>query len=87
MDYPSDFPIKDKKRAYRKARYKAAKTHARSVAKYVMNLKQDYLDYFVCRSANNLKRCSCWMCRNPRHSNDGKDSLTIQEKRVMQKDE
>lgn len=27
------------------------------------------------------KRCSCWMCRNPRRVFKGKDTTTVQEKR------
>jgi hypothetical protein len=31
--------------------------------------------------ADYLAICSCWMCRNPRHSEKGDDALTLQERR------
>ncbi len=35
------------------------------------------------KTAENRKPCSCHMCGNPRHV--GKDKLTMQEKRALQK--
>lgn len=36
------------------------------------------------RHADNLALCSCWMCRNPRHTWKGKDKLTLQERRLSE---
>jgi len=37
----------------------------------------------IVQTYRNPKACSCWMCRNPRHSpaHKGKDRLTVQELR------
>lgn len=82
MDFPDDFPQKDKKRAYRKAKFKNVKDHAKRVALYVWELPEDIIDQFVCKNANNLKNCNCWMCKNPRKVLKGKEKLTMQEKRL-----
>lgn len=33
------------------------------------------------------KRCSCWICRNPRRGVKGKEKLTIQERRKLTKED
>ncbi len=40
-----------------------------SRAKHMMSAwgnSREWIDRAACRWADNMKKCSCWMCRNPR---------------------
>lgn len=85
MDYPRDFPTKNKKRGERRAKFQ---TICKRVKNYVVvGLNENLLELRAKLFANNRKKCSCWMCRNPRHVFHGVEStLTIQERRALQDD-
>jgi hypothetical protein len=79
-----DFPIKNRKRAKRRYMKQKMKSKARKIAKYVWGwgrrswFREDDIEHFACHAADNLKLCSCEMCRNPRRNGE----KTIQEKRM-----
>ena len=47
--------------------------------------KEEWIEDFACHNANNLKKCSCSMCCNPRHSDlyKGLDRLTLRERKFL----
>jgi hypothetical protein len=77
-----DFPVKNRKRAKRRFLKQKMKQKAKHVAKYVFGWmgrrNEEDIEWFACRAADNLKNCSCSMCRNPRRNKE----KTIQEKRI-----
>ena len=86
-----DFPHKDKKRAQRRAQ-KERKQH--NLSKKLDHQYSDpnsrspnfdqWKEDYIRRHAGNPASCSCWMCQNPRRI--FKDKLTIQEKRISQRE-
>lgn len=91
MDYPRDFPTKNKKRGERRAKFQNI---CKKVKDYFVvslgdkhSLDTDTLNYRTKVFATTPKRCGCWMCRNPRHVFHGAQStLTIQERKALQDD-
>lgn len=73
----NDFPTKNRRRAYRRYMKLKMRQRARKIGKYVWGhsdeetLKRDE------HLADNLKNCSCWMCKNARKL----EGPTISEKR------
>jgi hypothetical protein len=52
--------------------------------------RDQWIEEYACRAADNLAKCSCEMCRNPRrsvYSSKGKERLTMQEKRQPKADD
>jgi hypothetical protein len=91
MDYPNDFPTKNKKRGLRRAKFK---TICKKVSNYFVvslgnkdQIDPDLLHYRTKIFATTPKRCGCWMCRNPRHVFHGEAAtLTLAERKALQDD-
>ena len=65
--------------------------HAKKLLKEIPvfgHVSEAELDNLASRFADNYTRCSCEMCRNPRHSNwyNKKNKRTIQERRETQRE-
>jgi hypothetical protein len=75
----------DRKRMVRKATRIARATFcfAPSIMDTVFGRmeKERWIKEYAARGADNLQRCSCQMCGNPRRSSKGKDRLTLQERK------
>lgn len=75
-----DFPTKNRRRAYRRFMKSRMKQRARNIGKFSWghsdeeSLRRD--EHF----ADNLKNCSCWMCKNARKI----EGPTVSEKRNEQ---
>jgi hypothetical protein len=73
---------KNKKRAERRKAEAKKLRDALNVAKNIFRYPKNFPDSekwqmeWARRHANNLKKCSCWMCCSPRENGE----LTIQEK-------
>lgn len=86
MDYPNDFPQKDKKRGrriYQKLRNKL---------RAVKQLKETSGNYgieqtlqWARENADHLAACSCDMCGNQRRFAKGKEKLTVQERKELER--
>ena len=77
-----DFPEKKRVRARRRHMKEVKKKYAKEVCRnnfgsYVRD--ENYYNNFANKNADNLKKCSCWMCGNPRkHFKE----RTLQEKKL-----
>lgn len=74
--------IRDRLRMIKKAiKYELNIYYANSLC----NHKKERIEMYARYNYNHLKKCSCDMCCNPRHSryNKGKFQLTLQERRII----
>lgn len=87
LDFPTDFPSKNKKRGERKAKFKILKEQAFKKAKEIFHISDEFTMTWAQRHVESLN-CNCWMCKNPRKAFDGKNNaaLTIQEKKQNEAD-
>lgn len=72
----------------KRERFERGKRKGQKRAKHLTSIWSDK-EFEECqaqRLKDTSKRCSCEMCRNPRHNKigTGKDRLTIQERKVIQ---
>ena len=65
-------------RMYRRARRIIQNFWWRNWSSYT----EDDLHTMVSRHRDNMKICSCWMCRSPRKDSKGKEQWTIQERKA-----
>lgn len=85
LDYPENFPQKDKKRGLR--RYQKLRKRAKFLKKLRETFApnrgwQNWINEVAYKQSEHPTACSCWMCGNPRKWFNGKKSeeLTKQEK-------
>ena len=66
-------------------RHDAARMYNRAVRKIrEWEFDEEHLKWRACRIFNNMKNCSCWMCRNERTNgwNSNEMKLTMQERKA-----
>ena len=78
-------------RVFRRHQDDKAKKYTMDIARNVYHLSHSIDEEFevkwVQRSHQNLKRCSCLMCGNPRRHLKGTLALTMQERRQLEEDD
>jgi hypothetical protein len=73
-----DFPNKNRKRAMRRHHRQRIYKKSKVIAKRTFAILEHWIDPWAKRNMNNRKKCSCWMCCNPRRIK-GKSNETLQE--------
>lgn len=61
-----DFPTKNRRRAFRRYMKSRMKQKARRIGKYSWGHSDENMLKYDEHLADNLKNCSCWMCKNAR---------------------
>ena len=70
---------------YRRHHRERMVARAYAVYRQVWRVSHDWATNYAQYAADNMARCSCYACRNPRRADfSGSDKLTIQERRVFQ---
>ena len=86
MDYPNDFPTKNKKRGERRFKFfnicHRLEDRILNVHRGGNWLTKDELHILSKKLAITPSPCNCWRCRNPRRVFKGFDALPIQEKKA-----
>lgn len=87
MTQDDDFPVKNKKKAKRRAA-RSTKQIRKGKEIQAAHRASWEMREFAMKHVDNLKSCCCWMCQNPRKVFKGKNKarLTMQERKSNQKE-